>query len=48
MGSEIAFSDAIVETAIALAPSFLTLIFCFILLAWLRVLVEAMSPRGWF
>lgn len=47
MGSQtLSFSDAIIKTTVALAPAFVTLCILFVVFAWLRYVVDSMSPRG--
>lgn len=46
MGSEMTFSEALVQVLVELAPSFLTLCVIFVVLSWVRLAVDAMSARG--
>lgn len=46
MPTEMTFTDGIIELLVQLSPVFLLVCTLFIILSWLRILVDLMSGRG--
>jgi len=46
MLAEISLSSALLQALTDLAPTFLLICVVFIILSWIRILVDAMSGRG--
>lgn len=44
---KITFSDAIIQMAIELAPTLVVVSVLFIVVSWLRLIVDSMTGKGW-